>query len=247
MNSSCPYCHKVLDKIPTRKKTCPHCGKDIYVRKGKLRTHNEAIFLDAKASLLSMGLKGVGTAKNTDDLWRILNENILIASKKNDLQQLSSIYLQMGIICFDEGRYKDCIKNYLLCSHFSSVEAIRSHREYGGELKLSDLMRIDSYMIASPVISSLEELKLEGVDTNNLGILAITPNLTLDEKISILKEAFEGNIERLSKLSDEDKVIVKERNYDSTHVIEVPIQRKTSSGCLGVFIIIFTLLLIVTR
>src|SRR2546428_838802 len=29
---TCPYCSKTLDKMPGRKKKCPHCGNFMYVR-----------------------------------------------------------------------------------------------------------------------------------------------------------------------------------------------------------------------
>ena len=34
----CPYCKQGLDKNPTRKKKCPHCGQFIFVRRGNLFT-----------------------------------------------------------------------------------------------------------------------------------------------------------------------------------------------------------------
>jgi hypothetical protein len=38
----CPYCKGKLDKSPKRKKKCPHCEKDIFVRKGVMYTEDDA-------------------------------------------------------------------------------------------------------------------------------------------------------------------------------------------------------------
>ena len=230
MSALCPYCKKDLEKVPTRKKQCPQCGKDIYVRGGKLLTHREAVFTDAKSRLMGVSLKGVGAAQNIDDLWRVLNENIQLSSEKGDMRAVSSIYMQMAIICLDELRYKDCIQNYLLCSHFSTTEMVNHYRELGLGLKFSDLT-IYNYMTSSPVIKSIEELKLSGVDTYNLGVLAVTPFLALEQKLEILQEVFEGKLDRLLELSDEDVEVEKE-NFSVKHKLEAPVRRNL--GCLDV-------------
>ena len=37
----CPYCSEALEKKPSRKTKCPHCGNAIYVQKGRLLTEKE--------------------------------------------------------------------------------------------------------------------------------------------------------------------------------------------------------------
>ncbi len=37
----CPYCQRKLEKKPTRKSKCPHCGEAIYVRSGDLMRADE--------------------------------------------------------------------------------------------------------------------------------------------------------------------------------------------------------------
>ncbi|HAJ37329.1 MAG TPA: hypothetical protein DCL15_16795 [Chloroflexi bacterium] len=39
--SRCPYCRRKLEKKPTRKRKCPHCGELIYVRAGDLLREDE--------------------------------------------------------------------------------------------------------------------------------------------------------------------------------------------------------------
>jgi DNA-directed RNA polymerase subunit RPC12/RpoP len=45
---ACPYCSRELQKVPTRKSRCPHCGKTIFVKRGpdeivkRLVTEDEA-------------------------------------------------------------------------------------------------------------------------------------------------------------------------------------------------------------
>ncbi|HHY58086.1 MAG TPA: hypothetical protein GYA08_21930 [Chloroflexi bacterium] len=39
--SRCPYCRRKLEKKPTRKSKCPHCGELIYVRAGDLLREDE--------------------------------------------------------------------------------------------------------------------------------------------------------------------------------------------------------------
>jgi len=42
----CPYCDKLIDPKPTRKRKCPHCGQPIFVRAGELLTEFAAAVLD---------------------------------------------------------------------------------------------------------------------------------------------------------------------------------------------------------
>lgn len=243
MKPSCPYCHTYLEKAPTRKKQCPHCGNDIYVRKAKLLTHKEAIFQDARAQLLGMSIKGVGRAKTVEDIWEVLIGNVKTSIQKKDFRTASSLYLQMGVISFAENNYVKCIEHYLLCSHFSAIETIARYREIGIELTFDDLMSLDNSMITSPVISSLEQLKIDGLDTYNLGVLGVTPFLTLTQKMQLLSEAFIGNVEPLTTLSDRNLLLVKEEPLTRSNPIEISVRNQ--SGCIGVFLSIFLLILVV--
>jgi glycosyltransferase involved in cell wall biosynthesis len=46
MAYKCPYCNKDLVEPITKKKACPFCGRDIYVRSGKLVTEDESFTID---------------------------------------------------------------------------------------------------------------------------------------------------------------------------------------------------------
>jgi hypothetical protein len=46
--SRCPYCRRKLEKKPTRKTKCPHCGEPIYVRAGDLLREDELEQVAAK-------------------------------------------------------------------------------------------------------------------------------------------------------------------------------------------------------
>jgi len=48
--SRCPYCRRKLEKKPTRKTKCPHCGEPIYVRAGDLLREDELEQIAAKPS-----------------------------------------------------------------------------------------------------------------------------------------------------------------------------------------------------
>jgi len=122
----CPYCNKVLDKKPTRKKKCPHCGNYIYVRRGQLMTLEQVEEYEArqreewnrKQWLERLGKYGVteqifksyqmklsnefGTqASINDTVWRILNTEL---GRATDAQSLRTVYYDMAELLRSEGK-----------------------------------------------------------------------------------------------------------------------------------------------
>lgn len=108
--TKCPYCKLVLDKPAKRKKKCPHCGKYIFVRNGKMFTNE-----DAKALDWVKKLEGYGVTKRTfskecknmekqfnqppstnDVIWRILNKMVVSG--------YSIGYHFMAVIAREEGK-----------------------------------------------------------------------------------------------------------------------------------------------
>src|SRR5690606_26925196 len=130
---------------------------------------------DMKKRISDMGIAGIESAKNTDEIWGILNQKIMEYSQKKRFDDVSRVYLQMGIITFDEGKYKNCISNYLLCTHFASLHMALEDREYNIKTSYKDLLGAGNYMISSPVTESLEKLQLKTVTIEKLGKLAVTP------------------------------------------------------------------------
>lgn len=127
--SVCPYCHTYLEKIPTRKKKCPECGKPIYIkyrpndRTKRLVTEEQSKeieeewqdYLFVKEVTEEFGItkqeldrergdlaKQFGQQPNSNDLkWRLYNRAI---EKEKDMQKLKSIYYSMALFVQEEGR-----------------------------------------------------------------------------------------------------------------------------------------------
>jgi len=119
----CPYCKKVLEQKPQRKKKCPFCNNDIYVRSKQnifsstLLTKEDAMAVDWLKNLQNFGIKDNDfinkrrvlskkfgkEAKSTDVIWGLFNELIL---KTKDLHSLKMIYYEMALFLNQEG--KDC-------------------------------------------------------------------------------------------------------------------------------------------
>jgi len=105
----------VLESAPKRKKKCPHCGKFIFIREGKLVTEDAANVSDMLGRLSGLGVtqkdfdnqrkelsKKFGfTATVNDTTWKILNE---LPSKTKDMQYLPMIYYEMARLVSTEGK-----------------------------------------------------------------------------------------------------------------------------------------------
>lgn len=220
----CPYCKKVLDKAPRRKSKCLHCNKYIYVRSGVLVTKKQAIFIDSKKRLENLQLEEIMSSKSLDELWAALNKGILYFSQRKDFYSVSSIYLEMALITYAEEKYENCILFYLLCSHYGAYQELL---DCNLELDLESLMQTENYMTASLVRNSLKELKLDWVDINKLGRLAVAQEFPIEKKIEILQDIFEGNREALNTLEFSNNQILKKNTSRSQNIQDSkPVQKR---------------------
>lgn len=122
--AACPHCGTVLDKVPTRKTKCLHCGKDIYVRSKQtlfpqtLLTEQQADAVDLIKNFEFLGLSDkVFTDKQAqlsakfrtqasvdDTIWGIYNDLITSLARSNDFSQMSIIYSQMAVFLVRRGK-----------------------------------------------------------------------------------------------------------------------------------------------
>lgn len=122
---TCPYCKKILGKIPQRKKQCPFCKKYISVRKGLLVTEDDARKIDWMKRLSEYGVveqdfevtkaqlseKFKEEPSNQDVFWSLFHQ--LITKNRNDLHILKMIYYQMALFLNERG--KDCFQVLQVC------------------------------------------------------------------------------------------------------------------------------------
>ena len=117
-DSICPYCGKKLDSMPKRKKKCPHCNKDIYVRSkqnlfpSNLLTKEDTMAVDCVTRLEISGkefrskkteleTKFKGNVKSTDVVWGLFNELI---AKTTDYHCLKMTYFDMALFLHESGQ-----------------------------------------------------------------------------------------------------------------------------------------------
>lgn len=111
----CSYCKEVLAQKPKRKKKCPHCGKPIYVRKGRLMTEDEATTQEWLGYLSQFGITRKSfeshrkaltrqfgfEAPVNDTIWRVLNS--LVAPERSR-ESLQAVYWLMARLVGGEGK-----------------------------------------------------------------------------------------------------------------------------------------------
>lgn len=116
IESVCPYCKKVLEKKPMKKKKCPFCNNFIYVRNRILVTENETIIIDAMKILEQYGVtekdfenhkkKFKYEISDKDAIWSLYNKLLQKNFEENNFQILSRLYSDMALMLNKEG--KDC-------------------------------------------------------------------------------------------------------------------------------------------
>lgn len=143
ISAPCPYCRAKLDKQPTRKKACPHCGQFIFVRKGELVTEGEAQIRDWLVRLEGIGItrrmfdqerktldKKFGhPAKAGDVVWGLLNQQLLRAISADDKKL---IHLEMAHVLQVEGKdpspmLTEAARQELLNYQATGVKKVKIH------------------------------------------------------------------------------------------------------------------------
>ena len=113
--TKCPYCKEVLAQKPKRKKKCSHCGKPIYVRKGRLMTEDEATTQEWLGFLSQFGItrKCFESHRKSltmqfgfeapvyDTIWRVLNS---LVTPKRSRESLQAVYWLMARLVRGEGK-----------------------------------------------------------------------------------------------------------------------------------------------
>lgn len=134
----CPYCTFDLQKMPGRKKSCPKCKNDIYVRtrpqdNAKILIREEQIiaieeqwamkngthaqFLAAqqrRQSVVASLTRRFGRPPSTNDVeWAILNDDILEHAKQMDWGLYRNARFAMAEILSKESRFEQALDFYL--------------------------------------------------------------------------------------------------------------------------------------
>jgi len=135
----CPYCHKVLSKVPSRKSKCPHCENVFYVRtrtsdRKKVivteqgaksieqeweKFHEEQLVQDLENlpkdmpyyNKLQCIAKAALLRKDNDKAWSYFNQAKLEAMKAGQFETSRNITLRMTEQLIGEGHYKQALFN----------------------------------------------------------------------------------------------------------------------------------------
>ncbi len=191
----CPYCSSILVKVVKAKTKCPNCGKYIYSRthpytKEKLSltklqtdevelewakingTYDELIkHREEFQSIKNILSKRFGSpASDSDVEWGLLNKQLSDGMRTSDWYMMGKAYLAMGVICFKEKRYRDCIIDYCLCSNCELRELYKNYNKL--QMEVTDSIK-KSYIILNtvPVRESLKVLNCENEIENIASIV----------------------------------------------------------------------------
>lgn len=136
--AACPNCLDPLDKMPGRKKQCPHCGEFMYVRtrptdkqrvvvtergaseidsewekvrinKRLMQSVDEAEFQKTKAALSA---KFGRPASDDDVFWSIHNKHLLQHARRGDWGFYRNTRLNMAMILAAEGKGRAALDTY---------------------------------------------------------------------------------------------------------------------------------------
>lgn len=99
----CPYCKHTLSPIPKRKTKCLYCGNTIYVRTLAFKRKQKYLITEEEYNKIEMQRKEQDRIAR-DKKWQQLNADALKAMKKDDLQELSQVYLEQALILYNEGK-----------------------------------------------------------------------------------------------------------------------------------------------
>jgi len=141
----CPYCSKALDKIPSRKTKCPHCGNYMYVRtrpsdrKRVVVTEQDAVKIDEQWMMehgtydaylaeqrefetqkAELAKKRGREPSNGDVYWAIYNKQLLEHTKRGDWGLYRNTRLNMAELLRREKRNRPALETYLEVSYLDA-------------------------------------------------------------------------------------------------------------------------------
>jgi len=137
-DAMCPHCQSALDKMPGRKKKCPHCGDFIFVRarpsdeQRVLVTEAQAEVIEEQWSIVN-GTHGeylaekkrfaderdrltqrVGKEPSDNDVaWSMLNQDMMGYARQRNWGLFCNAKFQMAEILRKESRLEDALGTYL--------------------------------------------------------------------------------------------------------------------------------------
>lgn len=119
MVMTCPYCTRLLVRVPKRKALCPFCKNAICVRMKQDFFPESNLFKEEDARAIDwleklevtrtafeshrnyLSVQFGKTAKVSDVVWRIMNDSVTRVADKN---KLGLIYWQMSRFLYEEGK-----------------------------------------------------------------------------------------------------------------------------------------------
>jgi DNA-directed RNA polymerase subunit RPC12/RpoP len=141
----CPYCSETLDKIPGRKKKCPHCGNYMYVRtrpsdkKRVVVTEQDAAKIDEQWMMengtydtylankrefeiqtLELTKKWGREPSEADVYWALYNKPLLEHAKKGDWGLYRNTRFNMAELLRHEKRNRPALETYLEVSYLDA-------------------------------------------------------------------------------------------------------------------------------
>ncbi len=141
----CPYCSKGLDKMPSRKKRCSHCGNYMYVRtrpsdrKRVVVTEQDAVKIDEQwmkerstydayladkrefETQKAVLMKKWGREPSDSDVyWAIYNKQLLEHAKRGDWGLYRNTRFSMAELLRREKRNRPALETYLEVSYLDA-------------------------------------------------------------------------------------------------------------------------------
>ncbi|MBI5884045.1 MAG: hypothetical protein HZB91_13195 [Elusimicrobia bacterium] len=138
-NPICPYCSQALDKMPGRKKKCPHCGNNMYVRtrpvdrQRVLVTERGAQDIDAQWATIGAKQQAMRFVDETefnkekdalsarsgrepsdfDVLWTLHDKHLIEHAKMNNWGLYRNTRLAMAELLVTDGKRRQALDIYL--------------------------------------------------------------------------------------------------------------------------------------
>jgi|LDZS01.1.fsa_nt_gi hypothetical protein len=168
--AECPYCHNTLNKIPSRKTKCPHCGEFMFVRtrpRDNIRvvvTKEEADKIDEEWTIVN-GTHDIYIAEkkrfekekealrkrfngrepsNNDVEWSLLNKDLIKHAKIDNWGFYRNIRFQMADILNSENKLKEALQTYLeVC--YLDLNGPNNIGSVGGRELLNELDLLDDF------------------------------------------------------------------------------------------------------